>query len=536
MVSPREVTFHSITRAPVAAANGRVLPILIVGDGEVLTLAVEWLLTPGMTSKASKTLNDAVKAIGLLYDYHHAAYAGITRQGGDLDRFLVLFAQALSLGTINENGECAFGLYWRPKSDRCVRLTSYVEQFCRFCVSNAIMTTKLQSGLLMSIRRSWAWTGVAPHSGILSHLRNSRGRSPISNSRATFRSASGNEGRSTPFPEEYIIALLTDGCRRHRRLADSTLPEYLRIYNVRNQLAFLLLLIGGLRTEELFHVFSNDVYRGADGRARVNLYHPVLGAIKWTRPGSGSSVTTQRHQFLRERYGLSPRNRYDDKHPLWAGWKNLLLTHGAPQYYAKVFWIYPRFGSLFWHLHSLYIQYIRGRCGTHHPYYFVALGNSTMGDPWTVSSFQEAWQVAVTKIGLGQSKLLGTNPHGARHWYGQTAADMGIDPRIRQVMMHHRNIVSQLRYQQPTTQQVNAHIEKAQERMIRSAGNNSGKEDPGQGRYDDAQLESLLVKTEGSLPPAPLDEFSSVFDIDPAGIISSWNLFSWSSVRGAKVR
>ncbi len=194
------------------------------------------------------------------------------------------------------------------------------------------------------------------------------------------------------------------------------------------------------------------------------LYHPEKGTISYRTPGSESTKLISREEYLREVYGLVPRNRYHKKMPDFAGWKNLLLEQGAPDYYATVHWIDPRAGALFWKLHCLYIRNIRP-LSCDHPYYFVNLDPHHCGRPWRVSSLIETFANAVKKIGLTPTKRHGTVPHGARHFYGQCAADMKIPPRVRQVMMHHRHILSQGRYQIPNPERVNEIINEAYERM-----------------------------------------------------------------------
>lgn len=538
MTPPPESTFHSIIRAPIAAANGRVLPILVLEDGSVFTPGVEWLCTGKLLSLAPKTLSDAVQALGLLYDYYCAAYKRRVVNASELDRMLVAFGEAVLHGTINQNGDCPFGLYWRGRPDRAVRLAQHVQRFCAFvsgerwdhCADHA------DDGLLPKLRQSWGCVVRRYDGSLLAHLAHARRteRAP-----ALVRSRTSHavdDARPTPFPSEYVLPLITEGCRRERRLSDRSLPEVLRTYNVRDVLAFLLLIGGGLRTEELFHIFSNDIYAPEnDGKVRVNLYHPVRGAITWTPLAARRPTTTSREIFLKERYGLTPRNLYDDRHPLWAGWKGLLLTHGAPRFYAQVFWIHPFFGQLFWGLHDMYMKHIRLPCGNRHPYYFVSLGRSSMGDPWTVGSFQEAWQKALKRIGLTQNRLHGTNPHAARHWYGQRAADMGIDPRIRQVMMHHRSIISQLRYQRPSAEQVNDHIDLAHKRMSASVSvslRNDG-DDLVVSNFDELEMDRLLTVGGGTGPGfGILDQLSQDYS-DPAGVMSSWRFYSRGMDRGA---
>lgn len=537
MTTRRPVTFHDIIYAPVANANGRLLPVLILADGTMSRLAVEWMLSPDFAGRASKTLSEAMAAVGLLCDYYYAALNPLEPRHQPLATSLVQFGNALLSGTINENGDCPFGLYWRGRPDRAERLAKHAERFCKFCAAQIDPTaySVTETAFLVNVRKSW--TGLSSSGGLLSHLRESR-RHLSANSKGTSSAQPVGEGRVTPFPSDSIARLLAEGCKRERALSDPSVPQFVRSYNVRNMLAFLLLLGGGLRTEELFHIFANDVYARDDAIARVNLYHPVRGAITWSPVGSGRRITTNRDRFLRDRYGLIPRSLYHDKHPLWAGWKGLLLTHGAPQYYTEVFWIYPQLGRLFWYLHRYYITYMRSRSAAKHPYYFMSLNRSNYGDPWTLSSFQDAWQKAIVRIGLTQNKLSGTNPHAARHWYGQTAANLGIDPRIRQIMMHHRNILSQLRYQKATPEQVNTQIDLAHERMARSLHQRIQLDGTdavmASYKHDDCgkYLEALLATNASGNPPQSPYDFGHDFEIDPMGLLSSWDLFTGGGTVG----
>jgi hypothetical protein len=182
---------------------------------------------------------------------------------------------------------------------------------------------------------------------------------------------------------------------------------------------------------------------------------------------------------------------------------------------------------MFLRLHTLYLKHIRVRYGTNHPYYFISLDSRNMGEPWTINGFQEAWQTAVEKIDLRQDKLLGTNPHGGRHWYGQTAADLGIDPRIRQVMMHHKSILSQQCYQIPSAASVNAHLERAHANVLRSMSI-SPVEDTDElalDQFDPSDLHSFLGQAEMIDAPDVLDGGWFNSRVDPTGVFASWNLF-----------
>lgn len=536
MARKQGVVGHSVVLAPLANANGRLVPVVLVGDGEPLVSGVDWLSTKNYTNQSSTRINEAARALGLLHDYYSHAHVGQVMSSDSVKKLLEEFADALLFGTVNaSDGSCPFGLWWEPLGyEQAQRYARHAERYCQHIFANDKIAapTQHEKRMLVYVRSAWQWQTAA--GGVLAHLKRSRhshdddgGGTP--DPRSAGQGAAGMKERPIPFPENMIIRMLTEGCRRAKELRDPSLPPYLRQYNVRNQLAFLMLFGLGLRSEELFHVFPTDIYVGTDGIARVNLYHPRRGAFRWTPPGSRKEITETREDYLRKRYNLRPRNMYNKKERQWAGWKQLLLQYGAPQWFARGYWIHPNFGKWFWDLHCLYIKYYRGSSPDVHPYYFISLDKSNYGEIWTMKAFQSAWQDAIEKIGMLQDRAMGTNPHAARHFYGQRAADMGIDPRIRQVMMHHTNIVSQLRYQMPTPDQVDAHLTRGLERMIKRMEGNTIKEAESEkiSNFPADSIDSFLASgTKENHIDNDLYHIVQGMKVDPLRVISSWNLFN----------
>lgn len=527
---------YSVILAPLAKANGRLVPIVLVGDGEPLVSGIDWLSTKNYTSRSSTRSNEAARALGLLYDYYSRALGGQVLSCSGVKKMLEEFATALLFGTINAaDGSCPYGLWWEPLGyEQAQRYTRHAESYCQHIFSNDKIAapTEHEKVMISHVRSAWQWQSAA--GGMLAHLKRSRHShddmgNGAPNPRFVGQGAAGMKDRPNPFPENMIIRMLTEGCRRAKELNDPNLPPYLRQYNVRNQLAFLMLFGLGLRSEELFHIFATDIYVGNDDVARVNLYHPKKGGFRWTPPGSRKQVTEPREDYLRKRYSLKPRNTYNKKERQWAGWKGLLLQHGAPQWFARGYWIHPNFGKWFWDLHCLYIKFHRGKAPDLHPYYFISLDKSNYGEIWTMKAFQNAWQDAIEKIGMQQDRAMGTNPHAARHFYGQRAADMGIDPRIRQVMMHHTNIVSQIRYQMPTPDQVDAHLKRGQERMIQNVEGEVIKEVDSEkiSKLPTDAIDAFLMSESKSRDiDNNLYDISQGMKVDPLRIMSSWKLFN----------
>ena len=361
---------HDVVLVKVAGANGRLLPAVILDGGDCLESGLDWLRET-YKKKSSSQLNDAAHALGLLADFHSRTFGKQAQPIESVDKFLIVFADALAWGTIDaDTRECPYGLDWKPLGlDQGSRYARHAERYCAYLfASSEGRPTRMSAperGLIASFKP--AWVRSAKTGGLLAHLKNSRRSEDAS---AHHGSDPTSRGRPTPFPEDLIAPLLSEGCRREHKLTDRRLPPYLREYNVRNQLAFLMILGLGLRSEELFHIFVTDVAPRDNGKALVNLYHPVKGAFRWRRPGSTTTTLVSRGEYLQDKYGLKPRNYYNKKERQWAGWKNLMLQVGAPHFYARSFWIDNWFGSVFQGLHNLYVQYHRAPLPDRSPYYF----------------------------------------------------------------------------------------------------------------------------------------------------------------------
>ena len=223
-----------------------------------------------------------------------------------------------------------------------------------------------------------------------------------------------------------------------------------------------------------------------------------------------------------------PRNLHNKREREWAGWKNLLLQVGAPHYYARGFWIDPDLGRMFQEVHKLYVRYHRAVVPDVCPYYFVSLHGSSLGQPWTVKAFQKAWRTAVERVtGTRQAMSAGTNPHAGRHRYGQRAADMGIDPRVRQIMMHHRSLHSQFVYQVPSPEQVDRAIGDAQSRALLGAREATRREEDGEmcSQVDETILEALLSPPASAAPSIDHGHLGYRTMSDPLAIMASWKLY-----------
>lgn len=513
--------FHLVLMVPLNGKKGTSVPVLLDPTGSPIVTVTQWVLGAKL---AMASLVQSVRHVCYLYDYAHALRLG--GKGDDVGSNILVpnCLEALRLGTIDENGNCPLGLFWRPKGEQYTTIRRDLARYADYLLGAG---EPINDEPLEGASRTW----LRNHGGILNYL------SSRSANRSSDRRMSGQNHNSTSygdyggavsaFPTNIIESFIIEGSRRNRRLSDSCLSEYSRTFNVRDQLAKILIFGGGLRSEELFHIFGVDIKRQG-GMTDVSLFHPEKGAILGSDDKT-NSLSIKRKDYLWEEFRLHPRNKINPKSALYAGWKGLLLLEAKRVNYTKVFWIDKGWGELFWALHKIYVRDYLSRMRLSHPYYFTCINSDKFGQPWTLRAFQASWKAGLARIGLQQQRHSGTAPHGGRHFYGLSAANLGIDPRIRQVMMHHRNILSQLRYQRPSGEQVNQEISQAQKRIIKSLHQNEGGFSSTGGVH---LMKSVLDATESEQrglghDRSKLEIFSSWFNdpTDPTGLFSSWDFY-----------
>jgi integrase len=221
----------------------------------------------------------------------------------------------------------------------------------------------------------------------------------------------------------------------------------------------ILQRFGGLRASEPFHLYVTDVMEAKHnvGSAEVRLYHPELGRFSYREPISAEIIHVTRTEFLRNRYGLIPRNlRTDKKH---AGWKELMLDVGPPHNYAVVRWFPSFWGRVFWKLYKIYVrEVLPTKLG--HPYLFVNLDEGEgFGSMYSLSAYYDNHAAAMARIGVAVSKREGTTTHGFRHAYGHSLEAVRISEKIIQCCLHHKSPNSQGVYTLPDALEVSAALE-----------------------------------------------------------------------------
>jgi integrase len=384
--------------------------------------------------------------IGLFYEFFRVSGCSIDTQtyaNNLINRFL----GAAKYGTIREDGGDPLGLFWKGMTrNRAKLLQSNLRTFLKalddFAPRNALSESKFaqssRSALALELRKS---------KSLLFHLSKSRaGSSPPG--RSSYLPAPMKSVKK--FPRDKLASLVLEGCRLQRR-RHQTGKVIIDQFNVNMVMSLCLLIGGGLRKSEPLHLWVDDV-RVPEGK--VYLYHPAEGVVSGSR---GNAV--RRREYLRDVYGLVPRNTLPADNKFHSGWKNLLIDD-SDRMRSEVYWCHPFWRDLFMRSFVEYRDHLRpDDCG--HPYLFVSLADGSFGERWTIWAFNEGWKATLKRIGLEPSAWDGINPHGLRHAYGQLLRNMKLHPQFIQRAMHHQSPLSQMIYTAPEPHEVNAALQAA---------------------------------------------------------------------------
>ncbi|MFZ3464550.1 site-specific integrase [Vibrio harveyi] len=239
------------------------------------------------------------------------------------------------------------------------------------------------------------------------------------------------------FPEELIEPLLNEGFK------SSNGKE-----NLGAKMITMLLIFGGLRESEPFHLWFNDfsIYPSS-GALEINLHHPSQ-----SRCNIPPYKNKRREEYLLER-GLLPRNNDNNSNSYHAGWKDLALDN---HYTTKIKLIHREVEILFVKLFKEYMyqrevsmKTYKAKHGYEHPFLFVKMGDpNDLGAPLSISAYIRSLKRACRRLQIAgypaeYGAVNGVSPHAMRHWFGSMLEECGVSPKVIQEMMNHRNILSQ---------------------------------------------------------------------------------------------
>lgn len=457
---------HIVVKQKVSTNATTVFPILYIegSNGYV----VMWSLVRYFLAHSSKSdtwMRDTARVIGLFYDF------STKLRNPKLDKHAPFrnFLSCLEHGTIDTESHIdETGLYWAPTGlDKTKRLRTRLIAFIDWVASedreasgNSTFISSNNQGEKLTL-------------SLLKSARHIIGRSPMSHTKSAqkvaknlFRSqkALGYEFGEDPkayinshcenkaFPVELIAPLMEYGFVK-KPLSDNLFERE----DITAKMVTILLLFGGLRKSEPFHIWFNDVIPYSDFKCQTKLYHPKLAKTNlWGEKGK------TRQEYLKERL-MRPRNDKLNSKSYRAQWKNLAIDRKT--FHADIFFLHPSAEALFVTLYQMYLPY-RSKLmdiyiennGHDHPFLFVSAGvdkrtgQSYVGAPYSMKAFTESYSKALMrleqhlgiKIELGRNSAL--NPHALRHYYAQALTEAGVHEKVIQKCMHHRTIYAQEPY------------------------------------------------------------------------------------------
>lgn len=424
----------------VNTADGR-LPLLFVnidGRGQLLKEQALYARLQKQHGKSHRKIANTAKAIGRFWDWVIFAEQDTEINGTTLPQMLARFIEARYVGTFSAPSYDKFGLNWRPVKRKTVdNDLREITEFSDF-ISSQLGYEPLNPQIASSSRQGSPKSNhmPSPHDSpdLLAHLARSR-RQKAMHQIATKSRVNGSRRVPGNFPLDRIKDLIK---------AEKSISK---------KMIYIELAAGGLRISEPLHHFVTDIL---PGRARPSLFPndapSNLPLVILADPTGSNYIdttnisSTDRRQYLSNRYGLIPRNELQIKGGLHSGWKGMLYDNENLKI-SQIYWSSPELARFFY---ELYQQLLHIRLSVpkvirdSHPYLYITENRTKkeFGRPLTLKNVEKSFSRACAKIGLLPYKNK-ISPHGLRHGYKKQLQELGLAPSVIQVCMHHRSIESQ---------------------------------------------------------------------------------------------
>ncbi len=404
------------------------IPVLIDENGQPFLALIKYCMEVFVGSSIRiSSIKQAVYGVKLYLDF---AYANRDQCQNSQELFKRFF-YSLDKGTIDDEGFDPTGLYWYGWSENTktiyTQAVSYFSDWLHENYGNELLNPLVRADYRTQVILYYAYY-YKQKNNILSHIDSEQNKDKNNYTRAlrTHKSVRKESGDEQQFPLHLFIKLMKYGFKNVRDLRAA----------LRDKLILLLMHGTGLRESEALHLWAIDV----DMMTRtVKIFHPQMGEAP-NRWKSKFSQKFDREQYLKEVYSLKPRTVLNNNQNL--GWKSKVVdSQGA----LPLLWYSQEIKNLFFKLWEVYLLEIAS-LKLNHPYAFINFNKKDFGEPYTLSSFNKNYEVAMAKIDTEVSKSLGTSTHGHRHNYAMTLKRMGVNPRIIQRALHHSSIDSQITY------------------------------------------------------------------------------------------
>ena len=468
---------HVIAKQMIGGVGSLVVPALYINveDQPILVTNLIRYFT-AYPLKSYDWRRKRARAVGLFYDFSksHIEAHGNRASHRDMVR---AFALAYLNGTITPgSSEDALGLYWPPSSIKTVKnAISALQAFTKWCAGEGITSSEAVSGngVFPSEHSFIRYLSTAMKIKDMSFLGYSSKTEDVAK---TLSEKAANKivdlGTSTDvtvrapksFPSWLVPDLLSEGFIV--RPGAEALHER---EDLAAKMITILMLFGGLRVSEPFHLWFNDVIPQVDGSCKILLQHPSDAITNL--PYEANKI---RRAYLAE-LGLQPRNTPGLPKAVHAGWKNLAVDDRLQ---APVRFIHKSAETVFRGMYLYYLRYrehlmqkYQERTNVNHPWLFVSKHDDFTGDPYSIDSYEKALERAYRRLErrkgyvIRRGQYAGTHPHGMRHFTGQSLSDAGVDKKVVQKLLHQRSIFSQEVYTEPSEQRISDELEKAQRKL-----------------------------------------------------------------------
>lgn len=417
--------------------------LVLVTSRGVLTPLLNYVLHKQQEGRSYSWMDRLCRAVSLFIDYmEHNKHCF-----DDPHLLFRTFVKRMYSGTIGDDGLDPSGLYWIPRSsDATAQLISSLNGFFDWLTQNEgvePLNPLVEANTYEQRLNYAAWYQKNRHD-FLGHIKSAKLNDVVRQVRLV--KGRGRTVRTdddaVSFPENLVGRFFAEG------FGGSNDPRV----NLRDRLILLLMHGGGLRVSEALSLWVDDVQSNPKepDSALVRVYHPEDGRA----PHGWKSYRgqTNRAAYLREEYGLTPRNRVIGTKRL--GWKTRVMDH--KDNYIQVWWYPTYYGKLFWHLWQEY-RNRTFRIKRQHPYAFMAFSKRHLGNAYTMNAYLYNYESALRRIGKVPSKSDGRDPHGHRHAYGRRLARADSDlitPIMIKKCLHHASLESQVPYTAPSMSEV----------------------------------------------------------------------------------
>ncbi|MEM5498133.1 tyrosine-type recombinase/integrase [Paraglaciecola mesophila] len=470
--------YHVVLIQPVAGVVDMKIPALYINEGKQPVLVnslVEYFLA--YPNRSLNWMRSNARALGLFYDYCSAlAVLHSTHEPVHFHkRILRQFGIALHKGTIDSATHTDdMQLFWPPSSLRNAKtILASLQNFIAWCDSDGLIPVSSDKQVTLPVNETTSLRFLAQASKakafmFLSHATTTNTIAENIKRRhdkeiVHLGTDNRGLGEAKTFPSELVTPLLQYGFVKDET---SNIPEVRE--DITAKMITILLMFGGTRVSEPFHLWFNDSIPQIDGTCKVLLRHPSEASTNLL-----GEESVLRKVYLESR-NLLPRNNSRNSKSYKAGWKELKVDNTLS---APVFFLHKAAEKLYREMFIYYLNYRQvlmdsyiQKNGTDHPFLFVKKTDNP-GEPYSMAAYTKALKKAYARIGLREGKQIkfgkyeGTSPHGMRHLYGRILSEAGVHVKVIQNGLRQRSVLSQGVYTQPTFNHIANQLEKAKEHI-----------------------------------------------------------------------